>query len=174
MYGVGFYRTSASAEVNLIFDMPGHGLWAIDIKRNLAPRPAAVCIHVQQDLTPDRTFIVYPGRSVIRYVRMWKQSVWKKYAECSSRGRNARFANERPRRRAPWLLAMNDVTRAGKRDTKTYSLASLAHGNRSSDLFRSQASLYAPERPQTLVHAEKTPCSGWHYIYMLIFFCPVT
>lgn len=57
----GFYRTSAGTEVDLVLDLPGLGLWAIEVKRSLAPRPSRGLHHAQQDLAPDRTFIVYPG-----------------------------------------------------------------------------------------------------------------
>jgi predicted AAA+ superfamily ATPase len=34
-----FYRTGAGAEIDLLLEIPGHGLWAIEIKRGLsAPR----------------------------------------------------------------------------------------------------------------------------------------
>ena len=38
-----FYRSAAGAEIDLLLEMPGHGLWAIDIKRRLTAtfeRPA--------------------------------------------------------------------------------------------------------------------------------------
>ena len=57
----GFYRTSAGAEVDLLLELPGHGLWAIEIKRSLAPKLSRGLHHARQDLVPDRTFIVYPG-----------------------------------------------------------------------------------------------------------------
>lgn len=57
----GFYRTSAGTEVDLVLNLPGRGLWAIEVKRSLAPKPSRGLHHAQQDLAPDRTFIVYPG-----------------------------------------------------------------------------------------------------------------
>jgi hypothetical protein len=32
-------RTAAGAEIDLVLDVPGHGLWAIEIKRGLTGRP---------------------------------------------------------------------------------------------------------------------------------------
>ena len=58
----GFYRTATGAEVDLVLGFPVHGLWAIEIKRSLAPRPSRGLHHARQDLAPERTFIVYPGK----------------------------------------------------------------------------------------------------------------
>jgi len=57
-----FYRTAAGAEIDLILELPGkHGLWAIEIKRGLAPT-VSKGFHVgRQDLSPSRSFIVYSG-----------------------------------------------------------------------------------------------------------------
>jgi predicted AAA+ superfamily ATPase len=58
-----FYRTAAGAEMDLVLEFGGqHGLWAIEIKRNLAPTPSKGFYHARQDLQPRRTFIVYPGQ----------------------------------------------------------------------------------------------------------------
>ena len=48
-------------EPNLVIGLPIRSLWAIEIKRNLAPRVSRGLRHAQQDLAPERTFIVYPG-----------------------------------------------------------------------------------------------------------------
>ena len=58
-----FYRTAAGAEMDLVLEFGGqHGLWAIEIKRNLAPTSSKGFYHARQDLQPQRTFIVYPGQ----------------------------------------------------------------------------------------------------------------
>lgn len=58
-----FYRTAAGAEMDLVLELGGNlGLWAIEIKRNLAPTPSKGFYHARQDLQPSRTFIVYPGQ----------------------------------------------------------------------------------------------------------------
>ena len=56
-----FFRTAAGAKVDLLLEMPNGKLWAIEIKRSLAPRPEKGFHHARQDLRPERAFIVYPG-----------------------------------------------------------------------------------------------------------------
>ena len=56
-----FYRTAAGAEIDLVLEMPGGALWAIEIKRALAPRLDRGFHHAREDLRPDRSFVVYPG-----------------------------------------------------------------------------------------------------------------
>lgn len=58
-----FYRTAAGAEMDLVLELGGeHGLWAIEVKRSLAPAPSKGFHHAREDLKPTRTFIVYPGQ----------------------------------------------------------------------------------------------------------------
>ncbi len=56
-----FYRTSAGAEVDLLLNLPGGRLWAIEIKRSLAPKIERGFHHAGEDLTPEKSFIVYAG-----------------------------------------------------------------------------------------------------------------
>ncbi len=56
-----FYRTSAGAEIDLVLEMPSGALWAIEIKRGLAPRPGKGFHQACEDLTPERSFVVYSG-----------------------------------------------------------------------------------------------------------------
>lgn len=56
-----FYRTSAGAEIDLVLEMPGGKLWAVEIKRGLAPRLDKGFHHARQDLEPERCFVVYSG-----------------------------------------------------------------------------------------------------------------
>ncbi len=56
-----FYRTSAGAEIDLLLNLGGGDLWAIEIKRSLSPRPEKGFHHACADLSPSRRFIVYPG-----------------------------------------------------------------------------------------------------------------
>lgn len=57
-----FYRTSAGAEIDLVLEMPGkRGLWAIEIKRGLSPRPGRGFTSARADLKPRRSFVVYSG-----------------------------------------------------------------------------------------------------------------
>jgi predicted AAA+ superfamily ATPase len=56
-----FYRTSAGAEADLVLQIPGHGLWAIDIKRGLATRPEKGFYYACDDLKPAKRYAVNAG-----------------------------------------------------------------------------------------------------------------
>lgn len=56
-----FYRTSSGAEIDVLFTMPGHRTWAVEIKRSLTPKPERGFYQACADLTPERVFVVYPG-----------------------------------------------------------------------------------------------------------------
>jgi predicted AAA+ superfamily ATPase len=56
-----FYRTAAGAEIDLVLEIPGHGLWAFDIKRSLSASPEKGFYLAVQDLKADRQFLVNPG-----------------------------------------------------------------------------------------------------------------
>jgi uncharacterized protein len=56
-----FYRTAAGAEIDLLLEIPGHGLWAIEVKRSLSGRPEKGFYIACQDLKPDRQFVVNSG-----------------------------------------------------------------------------------------------------------------
>lgn len=56
-----FYRTAVGAEIDLILQLPGAGLWAIEIKRGLAPKLEKGFHHANEDLRPERAFVVYSG-----------------------------------------------------------------------------------------------------------------
>ena len=56
-----FYRTAAGAEIDLVLQMPGGDLWAVEIKHGLAPRLDKGFHHARQDLNPTRSFVVYSG-----------------------------------------------------------------------------------------------------------------
>ena len=56
-----FYRTSAGAEIDLLLQLPGGGLWAIEIKRGRAPRLDRGFHNARGDLNPARAFVVYFG-----------------------------------------------------------------------------------------------------------------
>ncbi len=58
-----FYRTSGGAEVDLLIVWPNGSLWAIEVKRSLAPKAARGFYAACEDLTPARRFVVYPGES---------------------------------------------------------------------------------------------------------------
>ncbi len=57
----GFFRTAAGAEIDLLLEMPGGELWAVEVKRGLAPRLEKGFHHARRDLQPARSFVVYSG-----------------------------------------------------------------------------------------------------------------
>jgi len=56
-----FYRTSAGAEIDLVLEIPGKGLWAIEVKRGLTPKLQRGYHQACEDLKPDHRFVVYSG-----------------------------------------------------------------------------------------------------------------
>ena len=56
-----FYRTAAGAEMDLVLDLPGGERWAIEIKRNSAPKLSKGFHQARGDLRPHRSFVVYAG-----------------------------------------------------------------------------------------------------------------
>lgn len=56
-----FYRSSGGAEVDLILAWPDGRLWAIEIKRSLAPKLERGFHAACADLKPERRCVVYPG-----------------------------------------------------------------------------------------------------------------
>jgi predicted AAA+ superfamily ATPase len=61
-----FYRTSAGAEVDLVLDWPDGRVWAIEIKRSLAPKLERGLRSALEDLGAQRNFLLYPGRERYR------------------------------------------------------------------------------------------------------------
>ena len=57
----GFYRTAGGAEIDLVLDMGGGELWAIEIKRSTAPSLSRGFHSACDDLRPARKFVVHPG-----------------------------------------------------------------------------------------------------------------
>ena len=57
----GFYRTAAGAEIDLVLEIPGHGRWAIEIKRGLSARPEKGFFIACEDVKPKRRFVVNSG-----------------------------------------------------------------------------------------------------------------
>ena len=55
-----FYRT-AGAEVDLLLEIPKHGIWAIEIKLGLSARPEKGFFIACEDLKPARRFVVNSG-----------------------------------------------------------------------------------------------------------------
>lgn len=56
-----FYRTAAGAEIDLLLDLPGGDLWAIEVKRSLSPKVERGFHQACLDLQPARRIVVYPG-----------------------------------------------------------------------------------------------------------------
>lgn len=56
-----FYRTAAGAEIDLLLDIPGHGLWAIDITRGRTGVPEKGFHIACGDVKPARRFVVNAG-----------------------------------------------------------------------------------------------------------------
>jgi len=56
-----FHRTSGGAEVDLILTWRDGREWAIEAKRNLAPKLEKGLHSALSDIEPERSFIVYPG-----------------------------------------------------------------------------------------------------------------
>ena len=57
-----FYRTSAGAEIDLVLELPGDRLWAIEIKRGVAPKLEKGSRIAIEDLKPQKSFLVYSGK----------------------------------------------------------------------------------------------------------------
>lgn len=57
-----FYRTSAGAEIDLILELPGGKIWALEIKSGLTPKLAKGFHNALEDIQPDRSFVVYSGK----------------------------------------------------------------------------------------------------------------
>jgi predicted AAA+ superfamily ATPase len=56
-----FYRTAAGAEIDLVLEIPGHGLWAFEIKRSRTGKPEKGFYLASEDLKPQHRFVVNSG-----------------------------------------------------------------------------------------------------------------
>lgn len=57
----GFYRTAAGAELDLVLELPGGEIWAMEIKRTSAPVPTKGFYSAIGDLNPSRAIVVHAG-----------------------------------------------------------------------------------------------------------------
>lgn len=57
-----FYRTAAGAEIDLMLKLPGNRLWAIEIKRGVAPKVEKGFHIALEDIKPQKAFLVYSGK----------------------------------------------------------------------------------------------------------------
>jgi predicted AAA+ superfamily ATPase len=58
---LSFYRTAAGAEIDLLLEVPGHGLWALEIKRSPSAHPERGYYIACDDLKPQHRFVVNSG-----------------------------------------------------------------------------------------------------------------
>ena len=56
-----FYRTATGVEIDLVMELPGGAVWAIEIKRGVATAPKRQLRVALDDVGPDRAFVVYGG-----------------------------------------------------------------------------------------------------------------
>jgi hypothetical protein len=56
-----FFRSAAGAEIDLVLEPPGQGLWAIEVKRSSAPSVARGFHTAADDLHATQRLVVYPG-----------------------------------------------------------------------------------------------------------------
>lgn len=56
-----FFRTGAGAEIDLLLVWPDGSLWAVEVKRSLAPKVERGFHNACADLLPAKKFVVYPG-----------------------------------------------------------------------------------------------------------------
>jgi predicted AAA+ superfamily ATPase len=57
-----FYRTATGVEIDLVLELPGNRLWAVEIKRGLAPKVEKGFRVALADLKPDKAFLVCSGQ----------------------------------------------------------------------------------------------------------------
>lgn len=57
-----YYRTSAQAEIDLILEGPNNKIWAIEIKRSLAPTISKGFHYSCEDIGATHKFVIYPGQ----------------------------------------------------------------------------------------------------------------
>jgi uncharacterized protein len=56
-----FYRTSSGAEIDLLLRFPDGRIWAVEVKRSLAPTVERGFHQALSDIEPERAFVTYPG-----------------------------------------------------------------------------------------------------------------
>jgi uncharacterized protein len=57
-----FYRTSGGAKIDLLLELPGSQLWAIEVKRSLSPKLERGFYAACEDIQPAQRWVVYPGQ----------------------------------------------------------------------------------------------------------------
>ncbi len=56
-----FYRTATGVEIDLLLELPGGELWAVEVKRSSAPSVGKGLRVAIEDVKPTRAFLVYAG-----------------------------------------------------------------------------------------------------------------
>ena len=56
-----FYRTATGVEIDLVLELPGGPVWAIEVKRGLVTVPTRQLRVALDDIRPERAFVVYGG-----------------------------------------------------------------------------------------------------------------
>lgn len=56
-----FYRTATGVEIDLLLELPGGELWAVEVQRSSAPSVGKGLRVAIEDVKPARTFLVYAG-----------------------------------------------------------------------------------------------------------------
>ncbi len=57
----GYYRTRGGTEIDLVLDLGGGELWAIEVSLSSAPSVSRGFYTACEDLRPARKFVVHPG-----------------------------------------------------------------------------------------------------------------
>lgn len=57
----GFYRTSAGAEIDLVLELTGGEIWAIEIKSGRSASPSRGFHNACEDVQPNKSFVVHAG-----------------------------------------------------------------------------------------------------------------
>lgn len=75
-----FYRTAAGAEVDLVLELAGGRLWAVEIKRGMAAALGKGLHNALADLRPERAFVVhageerYPASGRVEVIGVWEMA----------------------------------------------------------------------------------------------------
>lgn len=56
-----FYRTSAGAEIDLVLELTGGEIWAIEIKSGRSASPSRGFYNACEDVQPNKSFVIYAG-----------------------------------------------------------------------------------------------------------------
>ena len=56
-----FYRISSGAEIDLVLELTGGEIWAIEIKSGRSASPSQRFYNACEDVQPNRSFVIYAG-----------------------------------------------------------------------------------------------------------------